>query len=363
MSTQAVLDVNPRWASAPGATIRKVMDSRGLSTEDLASALGVNSAEALRLLDGAAPITDLMAEELARLLGSTAHFWSSREAHYRESLTWLEADYLVQRSPMPDMVHKGWIEAADGWMDQARLLLDFYGVSDADEWTETWAPRLKETRFRTSPTFASEDLAVAAWLRQVEREVHDQTLAEWDPDRLRLLIPKIRRLTTTRNPARYLPLLRAILASSGVALVVLPATKGNKLSGAAFTLDDGHRVIGLTGRHLAEDHLWFTLFHEIGHLLLHADQSEFLDAFDADESASTTEAEANEFARTMLIPGGLSELSQEEPRMREVVAFAASKGIAPGIVVGQLHHAGILEYNQLRSLIRRYKWEGSTLKI
>jgi Zn-dependent peptidase ImmA (M78 family) len=126
------------------------------------------------------------------------------------------------------------------------------------------------------------------------------------------------------------------------------------------------RVVALTGRHLADDHVWFSLFHEFGHLVMHNEVGDFLEDFDGEADETAVEQQANEFARDALIPGGVAELAGRRvsgPTLRQVVSFAAAVGVAPGIVVGRLHHDGILQYNQLRKLIRKYRWDGAMLRI
>lgn len=365
MSMSVVTEGAPRWASAPGDTIRRVLSSRGLSEEDLADALAMSDPDARRLLNGERAITDDLAQPLSALLGSTPSFWMTREQQYRESLTWLEADDLVLRTPVSEMVEGGWIGAVDNWKAQAKVLLDFYGVGDVSEWRSVWGPRLTHTHYRESAAFESSDMAIAAWLRQVDVKAEDMKVAPWSSSRLRAVLPELRALTKVPDPGRSVPLMQALLASAGVAVVLLPAIQGNRLSGAASVLSDGRRVIGLTGRHLAEDHLWFTVFHEIGHLLLHSREENFLDVFE-DEEESAAEVEANAFARKTLLPHGTEDLISLRaigPTKRQVIAFASAAGVSPGIVVGQLHHQGALRYNQLRNLIRSYHWDGSTLKI
>lgn len=365
MSVTTSVTGGPRWASAPGETIRRVLSARGLTEEDLADALAMSDPEARRLMGGERQITSDLAGPLAALLGSTETFWMERDAQYRKSLSWLEADDLVRRSPVADMVRTGWIEAGDSWKDQAQALLDFYGVQDVRQWRAVWGGRLVETRFRKSAAFESDDMAVAAWLRRVELEAGTLHVAEWSPTTLRSAIPQLRALTKVSDPQKFLPAAQAILAAAGVALVVVPALQGNRLSGAASQLSGGRRMVALTGRHLAEDHLWFTIFHELGHLLLHPDEPEFLDDFDEADREVSAESEADRFAQDSLIPRGISALDSVRsngPTMRQVVSFAAAEGVSPGVVVGQLHHAGILRYDQLRRLIRGYKWDGPTLR-
>jgi len=367
MTSYSVAESSPRWASAPGATIAKLLRAHHLSTDDLAEALNVSDPYARRLISGEAPITEELAQAISALLGSTPDFWRSREEQYRDSVAWLEVDDLVQRSPVDQMLQRGWIEETSSWQDQAKALLAYYDVPSAEAWTTRWGQRLSESHFRTSPSFESNDLSLAAWVRQAEIQAYHQTLGGWSPAALRSAIPELRGLTKISNPQKFLPIASTVLARAGVALVVIPSTPSNRLSGAALKLSSRARVIALTARHLSDDHLWFTLFHEIGHLLLHDAEEEFLDVLDAEESGeSEIEVEANHFARDALLPNGVSALEQTRstgPTMREVVAFAHAEGVSPGIVVGRLQYDKIVRYNQLRRLIRKYSWDGSSLKI
>lgn len=65
----------------------------------------------------------------------------------------------------------------------------------------------------------------------------------------------------------------------------------------------GNPLIVLSSRHKAADVFWFTLFHELGHVLLHPKRSTYVDldgkAGDDDDGL---ESEANEFAAETLIP-------------------------------------------------------------
>jgi Zn-dependent peptidase ImmA (M78 family) len=115
-------------------------------------------------------------------------------------------------------------------------------------------------------------------------------------------------------------------------------------------------MVALSFRHLSEDHFWFTFFHEVGHLLLHGPTATFVDS----ESAATDakEREANRFAATTLIPlDRRNEMERLGVRSHAVLRFAASVGISPGIVVGQLQHQGLLAPASLNFLKRRYNWE------
>ena len=75
------------------------------------------------------------------------------------------------------------------------------------------------------------------------------------------------RSMTTLDPDVFCTQLENLLAGCGIALIFLPHIGGSFLHGATFV--DGNKiVIGLTVRGKDADRFWFSLFHELGHILL-----------------------------------------------------------------------------------------------
>lgn len=94
------------------------------------------------------------------------------------------------------------------------------------------------------------------------------------------------------------------LLTAGVILVIEPHLPGTRLDGATvFT--ESNPVMGITLRHDRMDSFWFTLAHEIAHILLHRqnDISVFYDQiYDSPNAVSLIEDEADELAGNLLIP-------------------------------------------------------------
>ncbi len=110
-------------------------------------------------------------------------------------------------------------------------------------------------------------------------------------------------------------------------------------------------------RYLANDHFWFTFFHEAAHLLLHSRKAVFLDGKGYGGSG-LEEEEANRWAANLLITQTALQrfIASFNGTSAEVLAFAREQSIAPGIVVGQLQRAGCLTYVQSNKLKERYRW-------
>jgi Zn-dependent peptidase ImmA (M78 family) len=108
-------------------------------------------------------------------------------------------------------------------------------------------------------------------------------------------------------------------------------------------------------RHKTDDQLWFSFFHEAGHILKHGKRDGFIE----DGNQNEKEDEASRFAADFLIPS--AEYRRFTNRSvyyskAEIVEFSERLNIAPGIVVGRLQHDGKLPKQNCNDLKRTFKW-------
>lgn len=345
----------PDWAVPPGATVRALMQRKGVTTRDLSGGLRTTAENIENLLDGNYAINAEIAMGLAGMVGGSLNFWMNREAQYRASVERVEvAKSWSTLFPLAEMARMGWISSTADPLTQIHACLAFFGVDTTDEWLHKYSNVKDLAAFRTTCKFESSDGAVLAWLRKGEIEAQKQASRKWNKQELQNQLPSLRALTRLPEPEKFVPQLQDILNKSGVRIVIVRPTKGCKAHGATF-FSKGQPVILLSVRYLSDDQFWFTLFHEIGHLVLHSETKRFVEG---DGSAGGDEEfEANEFATSILIPGErLKELHTLGVNGRAVMRFAKDIGIAPGIVVGQMQHRKLLTFAQLNNLKQRYKW-------
>jgi HTH-type transcriptional regulator/antitoxin HigA len=359
-------DFVPRWASPPGDTIRDALDEQRLDPRSLAAALDFAGEEFDAFLAGEIPLTIRRAERLSSTIGGSIEFWMTRDGQYREDRSRVAADAWAQRMPIKDMTMFGWIATeADDWVGQIDACLRFFDVATPEVWEADHEALVKRTRFRSSRAFDTDEFAVAAWLRQFEVELSKVPCRVWDRDAFAELLPQLLPLTRERDPRRFLPALQARCAGVGVAVGVVRAPRGCPVSGAARQLTNGQPSIALSGRYLADDHLWFTFFHEAAHLLLHRTDALYVDVLDRDSApTSPDEAAADEFAGTLLVPTEYEDrLVRAKRSPFELRSIANEIGVSLGIVIGHLQHRGALGYDtRLNRLKNRYAWNGPSLE-
>lgn len=117
-------------------------------------------------------------------------------------------------------------------------------------------------------------------------------------------------------------------------------------------------MLPLSGRHLTDDHLWFTFVHELGHLLA-GDETQV--CVDPRDHPDDVEAAANVFASDVLVPHGSLEGLTARSSYRDVIPAASTIGVSPGIVLGQLQFRGIMPHGRLERARRRFNWDGDRL--
>jgi len=111
---------------------------------------------------------------------------------------------------------------------------------------------------------------------------------------------------------------------------------------------DGTPVIGLTLRHDRVDNFWFTLFHELMHVLHHLTGNGFkpesspcyFDDLDIIAGSSAVEEQADQEAREALVPWREWEASAVRYAVAPatVSQLALKVGVADAIVAGRVRH-------------------------
>lgn len=227
-----------------------------------------------------------------------------------------------------------------GWLDKADQS-DDNGISQlrrtvAEHVGEYGTPSLLRTGLNVNDL--SKDWFLLAWKAQVTRTALRQIQRKkpkYRPLNMSWLSELVKLSTFDDGPLRA----KEMLGEQGILLVIEPQIAGMRVDGAAFLIDE-HPVIGLTLRLDTLDNFWFTLMHEMGHVILHYRTglaSGFFDDFENLE-IDEMEEEANRFAQDILIPDAIWNKSPARiaKTAEPVERLAKQLGIAPAIIFGRL---------------------------
>jgi HTH-type transcriptional regulator / antitoxin HigA len=351
------------YAVPPGETLRELLEEQGLSQRDLARRAGLSPKHVNKLLQGLVPLSADVAVRLERVTGTPARLWNGLEASYRSDLERtrskrdLVADVMwVREFPVSELVKREVLPAEPSdKVSRLEQLLAFFGVASVDTWDDVYAELV--CAFRTSKTYEAKPKALAAWLRLGEIAAQVIYCEPYDRKRVEAALPALRELTL-QDAAVFRDQMRDICAECGVAVVFVPELPGSRASGVARWLTPSKALIQLSFRYKTDDHLWFTFFHEIAHVLRHGKTDVWIEATSSTDNPR--EVEADNFSRDTLIPRAAARELAALETVDDVQRFAAKIGIAPGIVVGRLQHDGLWPSSQGNQLKRQLSFPLST---
>ena len=309
----------------PGALIRQRLAARGWSQRILAAVLDVGEPTVTRLVSGKQPIDARLALLLSEVLETPAEELLARQAECdltqaRKAARPDAARALRARLhgelPVAEMIGRGWLGGAD-MRDRAGVeaaLLRFFG-----------AGRLEEVL--DPPDGGGATLVQHAWLCRVRRIAAAMPAAPFSQQGLRGAIGKLRTLTGARDAVAEVP---GILAACGIRLAVVEAL-GEDLTAGAWL---GGPAIALSLRDDRIDRFWCVLRQALEHVLCGDGRSTVLIAGEA--SCDTCEA-----AREFCVPQAALDAFLAAPYVceRDMVEFARSLGVHPGLVAGRMPQA------------------------
>ena len=249
---------------------------------------------------------------------------------------------LSKMFPYREMMRHGWIPTTRNPMERVRYLRQFFEVVRLSLVHDGLVPCVAY-RKKT----AGEDATLWAWAQKARLEARGVAVAPINIALLEEKLPSIRSMTL-QDPEEFCPKLVEALAECGIALVLLPHLPGTGVHGATFY--DGRKIVcAMTVRGKDADKFWFSLFHELGHVIC-GHLSAVRGTTDEQEHV------ADCFARDCLIPADAIQHFESAGRFQEedILAFAGKMGIAPGIVVGRLQNDRKLRYDQLSWLKEKY---------
>jgi HTH-type transcriptional regulator/antitoxin HigA len=184
----------------------------------------------------------------------------------------------------------------------------------------------------------SEDWSLLSWKAQITRraeEIISRTKPRYRPINVSWLVELVKLSRFDDGPIRA----RDLLLDNGIVLIAEPQITGMTVDGAAFLVDETP-VVGMTLLRDSIDNFWFTLLHEVGHIILHYRTGLTAGFFDDVSSPEVDEfeEEANQFASNLLIPDEI--WSRSPARIARSPApiekLANQLGISPAIIFGRI---------------------------
>jgi HTH-type transcriptional regulator/antitoxin HigA len=351
LAYSAFMPITAHDYRTPGQLIRALLEERSWSIRTLAIVLQVGETSMSRVVADKQPVTVEMALAMSDVFGVPAERFLELQQSYdlaKARIASIPNPGLETRArlfgglPVAEMIKRGWLKA-DDMKDVPKVemaLAKFFGVTSPQE-IEILPHAAKKTHVNvpTSP-------AQLAWLYRVREIAADMLAGRYSPHSVQAAIPKLKALLGAPEEARKVP---RILAECGIRFVIVETLPTANIDGVCFWLNDASPVIGMSLRHDRIDNFWFVLRHELEHVIqLHGRAAAMVDAeLEGDRAGvgigiSEEERIANRVAADFCVPtdqidGFIRRKAPFFPE-RDVLGFARTLGVHPGLIAGQLQH-------------------------
>lgn len=339
----------------PGDTIREELEYLGWEQKDLAEVMGRTPKNISQLITNKAPVTYETACQLSKVFKQSVQFWLNLDANYRQRLqesakvVETEAKALIYRY-MPVRELRNYVDLPRKTELLVAAVKRFWGLEELDfGFLEAEA----QVCFRKSEAYRNNfnPYYALSWLQLARHSLtgHRPRVA-YKADRLAVVAENLP--AYTMKPGGIASFIED-LNRCGVAFLQLDHFPQTYVDGASF-FDNGRPVIAYTARHDRNDNFWFTMAHELGHLLLHAEDqgSVFIDSLDHLDLTDSREKEADTFAENLLMSARILDAFKGVKRPSEVrvKSVANALGLHPALVAGCLQHDGKASWTSFHAM-------------
>jgi HTH-type transcriptional regulator / antitoxin HigA len=356
MNNRRVAEVFP-----PGEFILEELEARGWTQVDLAEIMGRDTVQINRIIQGKQAVTPETAKQLAEVFATSAELWMNLESTYRLSLVKSNDDAVARRArlydlfPVREMIKRAWIEASENIEVLEKRFCDFFEISSLDE-----TPQLAHAAKKSTPGELT--LAQKAWLFRARQLAPAVSAGLFSERTLKACLDRLNGMRANAEDVREVP---RVLADHGIRFLIVEALPSTKIDGVCFWLDKSSPVIALSIRYDRIDSFWFTLMHEVGHIMNKDGllQEPVVDTHLVGEDAQAfgekteVEREADRFACQFLVDQ--AELEKFIARVRpfyykqKIMLFANRINVHPGLVVGQLQNRKVIPYSHNREMLEK----------
>lgn len=322
---------------SPIEAIKFVMEQKGLKQADLIPYFGTRS-RVSEVLSGKRGLSLSMIRALHAALKIPAKILIQDGL----SLPPGGEGVLWDRFPVQEIVKNGLVEGYDPKAQAEEIIRDLVDQTNISKPSFTPCEKVY-ARQGGRRNQKDNPYSVQAWLWAVMAAAQKIELkAKFDQESLDIkFISKVVQLSVFDKGPK---LAAELLGNVGIKLVILPHLKKTYLDGAALLAEDGKPVIALSLRYDRIDNFWFTLSHELAHLVLghvhEVDGQYIIDDLDLKASTDHMEQEADDVAEEALIPEALWS-THDAPRTlksRDVDDLANKANLHSAIVAGRIRY-------------------------
>lgn len=350
------IEFNDKVAFHPGYYIKEIVEESGLTQEDFAKRLDTTPKNLSLLIRGEQSLSIDIAVKLSRMIGTSINYWLNIQNAYDALIAEFKSqEELVEERKVFELFDYKYFRDNFGLPDlprkkdeQIKSIRKFLNVATLTVFTK----RDMAVSFRSSTAALEETSIVKAntMVQIATNKALEVDAPKFNKKKFENAVQYA--LTLTKNHREFYPLIRNAFEEAGVIFVILPNMSGSRINGATKKIGDNIMLM-VNDRRLNSDSFWFTLFHEIGHVI----NGDYGISFE--KESGKQEYAADLFAEDSLIPRDIYKdfVRKGKFGLNDIVIFADKIDRDPGIVLGRLQNDGLVGFDDwtMKPLRHKYK--------
>lgn len=352
--------LSPDLIVHPGETIKEILEDKKINQEELAIRTGYSAKHISEIISGKKNISSSFANALEYALGIPTQFWINLQGIYdREVLELEKLNHIKEEEfnileELKDIVH--YCQKAkiiEKSSNKAITVLNMRKFLNVNNLVAIPDLPFQQIAFRASKKIKVNIHVLYAWKKICEYLTDKvEVTNSFNKDLLKEKYEDIKK-TMFLLPNEMVEKLKEIFSECGVTFEIVHNFKGAPVHGY-IQKKEKKIILCMTIRNSFSDIFWFTLFHEIGHLV----NGDFKDQYiDYSFIESEVEKKADTFARDTLIKAKdyNTFIKNGKFDIKTITNFAKSQNVKPGIVIGRMQKEN-KNYKFMASYRERYKW-------
>ncbi|MCR5719331.1 MAG: hypothetical protein K6F84_02095 [Lachnospiraceae bacterium] len=350
----------------PGVRLLSEITKRGMKQSELAIRTGATAKHISTVINGTKEISMSFARKLDIALGDKSGTWVAYQAEYDAYQAELEEKNGITEEEIA--IFKRMKDIVDYFIDKIKVMHNGCGVPEKIIQLRkllcvtnlTVIPQITYNaayRAQVKSSTAIDSYILFAWQRLCEIQTEKTDIAlQFDSKKLSDSILAIKEQMFETDPNTMVNNIKAIFAECGVAFDVVRHFRGAPVQGFIKETENGKVILCVTIRGKNADRFWFSLFHEVGHLLNGDLSTRFVDF---DTVRSEMEDNADSFARDTLInpehyKNFLAYNNYHD--LAYIKRFAQYEGVPHWIVIGRLHSDEWLDWSTFAHELPKFEW-------
>jgi HTH-type transcriptional regulator/antitoxin HigA len=350
-------NLKPFLTISVGDMIKRELEYLGWSQEDLAQITDISRKTLSNIMNAKQKLLLEHAVKLSDALGGSPESWMNLDTRYwinqggkKDQMTATERKARIRKYvPVLEIQKKGWYPGGRSADDYEAIYQSIWDSRDPDFTFEVYEKEAKYCARRTKSDVEYTRNYSITWYQIARKNSAGITVGPYDPEKLARISGILLGYTTSETGV--VDIIND-LNSAGVKFLVQAHLSKTYLDGACF-FHGGNPVIVYTARYDRIDNFWFTLAHEIAHLLLHFKKSTdgfFLDDLMEKGEKTKQEQEADTKAEAILNVQRILELAAPYRNYLSEVklkAMAAELNVEISLLLGVLQFHGYIDYRKL----------------